>query len=147
MNDKCATGTGRFLESTAQLILQVPLEELGKLSSLATAPCRISSTCTVFAQTEIISLLADRESKENIIAGLHASIASRVGNLAKRVGIRPVVMMSGGVAKNCGVIEALKAELGMDIIIPTAIDSQLVGALGAALLAEEIVSTNTGINN
>ena len=142
MNDKCASGTGRFLESAAQLVLNVPLEELGKLSSLATAACRISSSCTVFAQTEIISLLAAGESKENIIAGLHTAIASRVSNLAKRIGVRPVVIMSGGVAKNCGVIEALKEELGTDIVVPTTIDPQLVGALGAALVAEEIAKAN-----
>ena len=93
--DKCASGTGRFLESAAQLVLHVPLEDLGKLSSGATKTAKISSTCTVFAQTEIISLLAAGESKENIIAGLHSSIASRVGNMAKRVGVKPVVMMTG----------------------------------------------------
>lgn len=137
MNDKCASGTGRFLESAAQLVLHVPLEELGRLSSMATNACKISSTCTVFAQTEIVSLLAAGESKENIIAGLHNAIASKVGNMVKRVGVRPVVMMTGGVAKNIGVIEALKRELDVDIMVPDTIDPQLIGALGAALIAEE----------
>jgi predicted CoA-substrate-specific enzyme activase len=139
MNDKCASGTGRFLESAAQLVLQVPLEELGRLSSGATKTSKISSTCTVFAQTEIISLLAAGESKENIIAGLHNSIASRVGNMVKRVGIKPMVMMTGGVAKNTGVIEALQQELNTPITVPDTLDPQLIGALGAALIAHEIL--------
>jgi len=139
INDKCASGTGRFLESAAQLVLHVPLEELGRLSSMATNVCKISSTCTVFAQTEIISLLAAGESKENIIAGLHSSIASRVGGMAKRAGVRPVVMMTGGVAKNIGVKEALEKELNTEIIVPTDIDPQLIGALGAALFAQDIM--------
>ncbi len=139
MNDKCASGTGRFLESAAQLVLHVPLEDLGKLSSGATKTAKISSTCTVFAQTEIVSLLAAGESKENIIAGLHSSIASRVGSMAKRVGVKPVVMMTGGVAKNTGVVEALQQELKVPITIPHDIDPQLIGALGAALIAHEIL--------
>ncbi|MBA7478114.1 2-hydroxyisocaproyl-CoA dehydratase activator [subsurface metagenome] len=142
MNDKCASGTGRFLESAAQLVLYVPLEELGRLSSMATNVCKISSTCTVFAQTEIVSLLAAGESKENIIAGLHYAIASRVGSMVNRVGVRPVIMMSGGVAKNMGVREALERELKTEIMVPTTIDPQLVGALGAALIAEEFIKAN-----
>ena len=147
MNDKCASGTGRFLESAAQLVLHVPLEELGRLSSMATNICKISSTCTVFAQTEIISLLAAGESKENVIAGLHSAIASKVGNMVKRVGVRSAVMMTGGVAKNIGVIEELQKELEVDIMVPDTIDSQLVGALGAALIAKEIVRSNLGVQD
>jgi predicted CoA-substrate-specific enzyme activase len=145
MNDKCASGTGRFLESAARLVLDVPLEELGNISSLATATCKISSTCTVFAQTEIVSLLAAGESTANIVAGLHSAIASRVGNMAKRIGVRPLVMMTGGVAKNCGVIAALKVELGTDITVSTTIDPQLVGALGAALLADDMAKASSGL--
>ena len=145
INDKCASGTGRFLEFASQLVLHVPLEEMGKLSSLSTKALKLSSTCTVFIQTEIISLLAAGENKEDIIAGLHSAIAKKVSGMAKRVGVRPVVMMSGGVAKNCGVIEALKAELDTDITTPAAIDPQLVGALGAALMAEEIAKANGGL--
>ena len=144
INDKCASGTGRFLEFASQLVLHVPLEEMGRLSSLATKALKLSTTCTVFTQTEIISLLAAGESKENIIAGLHSTIAKRVGSMVKRIGLRPVVMMSGGVAKNSGVREALKEELGTDIVVSTTIDPQLVGALGAALMAEEIAKANGG---
>ncbi len=142
MNDKCASGTGRFLESAAQLVLHVPLEDLGRLSSLATNICKISSTCTVFAQTEIVSLLAAGESKENVIAGLHSSIANRVISMAKRVGVKPIVMMTGGVAKNIGVRKALESDLNTEVIIPNGIDPQLVGALGAAIIANELVMTN-----
>ena len=137
MNDKCASGTGRFLDSAAQFVLHVPLEDLGRLSLQAESRANISSTCTVFAQTEIISLLAAGISVEDIVGGLHAAIASKVGNMAKRIGVRPVVMITGGVAKNTGVVTALQQELGIDIVLPPAIDSQLVGALGAALIARE----------
>ncbi|UCE97578.1 MAG: 2-hydroxyglutaryl-CoA dehydratase [Dehalococcoidia bacterium] len=142
MNDKCASGTGRFLESAAQLVLHVPLEDLGELSSKATSICKISSTCTVFAQTEIVSLLAAGESKENVIAGLHGSISNRVIGMAKRVGVKPVIMMTGGVAKNIGVRNALENDLSTEVIIPSDIDPQLVGALGAALIAKDLFSNS-----
>jgi len=137
INDKCASGTGRFLESASQLVLHVPLEDLGKLSAQAKSKVAISSTCTVFAQTELISLLASGEAVESIVAGLHASIASKVGSMARRLGVKPVVMMTGGVAKNSGVVEALRQELGTDVVVPEIIDPQLVGALGAALAARD----------
>jgi predicted CoA-substrate-specific enzyme activase len=137
INDKCAAGTGRFLESTAQFVLQVPLEKLAELSAKATDKPLISSTCVVFAQTEMISLLASGISVENVVAGLHASIASRVASMAKRLGIKPSAMMTGGVAKNMGVITALEQELAIDITVPQEIDPQLVGALGAALFAKD----------
>ncbi|MFC1866081.1 acyl-CoA dehydratase activase [Chloroflexota bacterium] len=144
MNDKCASGTGRFLESSAQLVLNVPLEDLGELSLKATDTCKISNTCTVFAQTEMISLLAAGESKENVIAGLHSSIANRVIGMSKRVGAKPVIMMTGGVAKNRGVIQALERQLNSEVIVPSNIDPQLVGALGAALIANEIFKDGKG---
>ena len=135
INDKCAAGTGRFLEFTSKLVLEVPLEEMGPLSLKASKPVKISSTCTVFAQTEIISLLASGERKEDILAGLHKAIAVRAGNLAKHVGARPVILMTGGVAKNIGVKKALEEELKEGVVVPTEIDPQLIGALGAALIA------------
>ena len=144
INDKCASGTGRFLDTAAQSVLHVPLEELGKLSFAAEGKAEITSTCTVFAQTEIISLLAAGESVESIAAGLHASIASKVGGMVKRIGVRPLVMMTGGVAKNEGVLLALKQELNTDITLPLEIDSQLVGALGAALIARDIADKKEG---
>jgi activator of 2-hydroxyglutaryl-CoA dehydratase len=126
------------------LVLHVPLQDLGKLSSQAKTKISISSTCTVFAQTELISLLAAGESVESVVAGLHAAIASKVGSKVKRLGVRPTVMMTGGVAKNTGVIQALKQELGIDIVVPTSIDPQLVGALGAALIARETFQRGGG---
>lgn len=144
INDKCASGTGRFLESASQLVLHVPLEDLGKLSAQAKTKVTISSTCTVFAQTELISLLAAGESIESVIAGLHAAIASKVGSMAKRLGVRPTVMMTGGVAKNAGVVQALQQELGVDIVVPANADPQLVGALGAALIARENIQSGGG---
>ncbi len=144
INDKCASGTGRFLESAAQLVLHVDLKDLGTLSADSTAICKISSMCTVFAQTEIISLLASGESKENIIAGLHASIASRVGNMANRLGVKPQLMMTGGVAKNSGVRFALAKELSCDVITPDGMDPQLVGALGAALIGYDLLKAKNG---
>ena len=138
INDKCASGTGRFLESASQLVLHVALEDLGRLSAEAKSKVTISSTCTVFAQTELISLLASGESVESIVAGLHASIASKVGSMARRLGVKPTVIMTGGVAKNAGVVRALKQELNTEVVVPTMIDPQLVGALGAALVAREM---------
>ena len=139
INDKCASGTGRFLESASQMVLHVPLEDLGRLSSQAKSKVSISSTCTVFAQTELISLMAAGEPTESIVAGLHAAIASKVGGMAKRLGLQPAVMMTGGVAKNAGVVAALRQELGIEIVVPAVVDPQLVGALGAALVARETV--------
>lgn len=139
INDKCAAGTGRFLESAAQLVLKVPLERLAELSAKATDKPIISSTCVVFAQTEMISLLANGISVENIVAGLHTSVASRVASMVKRISVRPSVIMTGGVAKNMGIVTALKQELNLDITVPSDIDPQLVGALGAALFARDMV--------
>jgi len=136
INDKCAAGTGRFLEFAAKLVLDVPLDEMGALSLTATAPVKISSTCTVFAQTEIVSLLASGAKKEDILAGLHRSIAKRVGTLAKHVGVRPIVLLTGGVSKNIGVRKALEEELGIEVVVPKSIDPQLIGALGASLIAK-----------
>jgi predicted CoA-substrate-specific enzyme activase len=135
INDKCAAGTGRFLEFAAKLVLDVPLEEMGALSLKSTTPVKITSTCTVFAQTEIVSLLASGAKKEDILAGLHRAIAKRVGALAKHVGVRPVVLMTGGVSKNIGVRKALGEELGVEVVTPETMDPQLVGALGASLIA------------
>ncbi len=132
MNDKCAAGTGRFLEVMARA-LQVDLEEFGALSVRALSPGRISSTCTVFAESEVISLISKGESRENIIAGIHESIAIRVSAMANRIGVRPPLMMTGGVAKNSGVVRALEAKLGTQIEVSG--NAQVMGAIGAAILA------------
>ncbi len=132
MNDKCAAGTGRFLEVMARA-LEVDLDGFGTLSLKAGSPSKISSLCTVFAESEVISLISKGERRENIIAGIHESIAARVAAMANRVGIVPPVVMTGGVAKNRGVVKAMEKKLGVSIeVSPYA---QVNGAIGAAVLA------------
>ena len=132
MNDKCAAGTGRFLEVMANA-LEADLDSFGEMSLKADRPAGISSLCTVFAESEVISLIAKGESRVNIIAGIHESIAARVSALANRVGIVPPVVMTGGVAKNAGVVKALEKKLGVPIeVSPFA---QVNGAIGAAIIA------------
>ena len=132
MNDKCAAGTGRFLDVMAR-VLEVKVEELGDLAAKSTKDVAISSTCTVFAESEVISQLAMDTDKCDIINGIHHSVASRVAGLAHRVGVRDQVVMTGGVAQNTGVVKALEEELGH--IIYTSPLTQYNGALGAALFA------------
>lgn len=132
MNDKCAAGTGRFLEVMANA-LEVPIEDMGALSLRAENPATVSSICTVFAESEVISLTAQGRSKLDIIAGIHEAIGRRMHSLVNHVGMTPPVMMSGGVAKNLGVVCVLERLLGTEIILPP--EPQIVGALGAALFA------------
>ena len=132
MNDKCAAGTGRFLDVMAR-VLEVKVGDLEKLSSESTKDINISSTCTVFAESEVISQLAKATDRRDIIRGIHRSVAGRVGGLAKRLGIEDEVVMTGGVALNGGVILALEEELGHKINTSTL--CQYNGALGAALFA------------
>ncbi len=132
MNDKCAAGTGRFLDVMAK-VLEVDVSEMESLGRQSTKECAISSTCTVFAESEVISQLAEGSNKNDIINGIHKSIAHRVSGLAHRVGVIPGVVMTGGVAQNGGVVEALEKEL--DCKIQTSPLTQYNGALGAALFA------------
>jgi len=132
MNDKCAAGTGRFLEVMARA-LEADLDEFGALSLRAKQPAPISSLCTVFAESEVISLIAKGETRENIIAGIHAAIASRVSAMASRIGLASPVMMTGGVARNIGVVRALETAIGVPVIVSP--HAQVTGAIGAACLA------------
>ncbi len=132
MNDKCAAGTGRFLEVMARA-LEVPLADMGKISLKSEKSVSVSSMCTVFAESEVVSLIAAGNSKEDILNGIHQAIANRIIGLVERVGMGQAVCMSGGVAKNIGVIKALEDKLGIELIRPA--EPQLVGALGAALIA------------
>ena len=132
MNDKCAAGTGRFLDVMAR-VLEVKVEELGDLAAKSTKDVAISSTCTVFAESEVISQLAMDTDKCDIINGIHHSVAARVAGLAHRVGVREKVVMTGGVAQNSGVVKALEEDLGPEIH-PSPLP-QYNGALGAALFA------------
>jgi len=135
MNDKCAAGTGRFLEVMARA-LEVDLEEFGRLSLQAAAPSKISSLCTVFAESEVISLIARGEKRENIIAGIHESICVRVLAMANRVGVRAPIAMTGGVAKNIGVVKAFEKAVGSPVAVSEY--AQINGAIGAALLAQQV---------
>ncbi|MGL6201154.1 MAG: acyl-CoA dehydratase activase [Lachnospiraceae bacterium] len=132
MNDKCAAGTGRFLEVMAR-ILEVDINDMAELSAQAKNIVDISSTCTVFAESEVISQLSKNTDKCDIIKGIHRSVSGRTGGLAKRLGVVPKVAMTGGVAKNQGVVKALAEELRVEIY--TSPLAQHAGALGAALFA------------
>ena len=132
MNDKCAAGTGRFLEVMARA-LEVKLEDLGRLSRSAQRTIKISSMCTVFAESEVVSLIADNQPKEVIIRGLHEAIADRILGMIRRVGVEEKVTLTGGVAKNEGVVQALEERLEVRVFVPP--EPQIIGALGAALLA------------
>lgn len=135
MNDKCAAGTGRFLEVMARA-LEVNLDDFGSQSLRAADPARISSICTVFAESEVISLISKGETRENIIAGIHESVASRVYAMAQRVRAEPPIMMTGGVAKNIGVVRALERKFGTAIEVSEY--AQVNGAIGAAVLAARL---------
>jgi predicted CoA-substrate-specific enzyme activase len=135
MNDKCAAGTGRFLEVMARA-LEVDLEDLGRLSRSAQRTIQISSMCTVFAESEVVSLIAGNQPKEMIIRGLHDAIADRILGLVRRVGVEEGVTLTGGVAKNEGVVRALGERLGVKLFVPP--EPQIIGALGAALLAKDL---------
>ncbi|KGO14213.1 2-hydroxyisocaproyl-CoA dehydratase activator HadI [Clostridium botulinum] len=134
MNDKCAAGTGRFLDVMAG-VLETDVSKLGEISEKSTKEVSISSTCTVFAESEVISHLSANAKKEDIVAGIHTSVVRRVSTLAMRVGIEDQVVMVGGVARNKGIVKAMEKELGHDIKVPEL--AQLTGALGAAIYAFE----------
>jgi predicted CoA-substrate-specific enzyme activase len=135
MNDRCAAGTGRFLEILANA-LGLKVENLGSISLMSTNKVKISNTCTVFAQQEVISRISEGMPLEDIVAGLHDAIAIRIVNMVKRLKIEPDVVLTGGVAKNIGVISAMKENLGCEVSVPE--DPLLTGAIGAALLGKEI---------
>lgn len=133
MNDKCAAGTGKFLQVMANT-LGMDVSQLGDEEDLKNG-VKINSMCTVFAESEVVNLLAQGTPRKGIIAGLHDSIGQRVAPMAKRMGIEEQVIFTGGVAINKGVKRALDRELGLETIVPA--ESQFTGALGAALLARE----------
>jgi predicted CoA-substrate-specific enzyme activase len=137
MNDKCAAGTGRFLEVLTERILNLPIDELGRRALMSTKRCTLSSVCTVFAESEIISLLSEHWAKEDIAYGISRSIARRVVGMGSgaQIGYVEPIVFSGGVAKNAGVAKALEEELGKKIV---SLESpQITAALGAALFAGE----------
>lgn len=132
MNDKCAAGTGRFLEMQARA-MQISMEEMTRLGLQWKNPVDISSMCTVFAESEVVSLVAKNVPVEDIIHGLNMAVAKKTAALVSRVDKEPLFMMTGGVAKNAGVVQCLEEKLGVKIVVSE--DSQVCGALGAALIA------------
>lgn len=137
MNDKCAAGTGRFLEMMSRT-LDLPLSELGRLHFEPGEPCLIGNMCSVFAESEVINLVNEGASLPGIVKGLHQALAGRVVALAKRVGVKPEVVLTGGVAKNEGVVEAVARKLGLNLLrFPPGVDPQMIGALGAGLIAQD----------
>lgn len=134
MNDKCAAGTGRFLENTARR-LDVPLERLGEIALLASSEVSISNTCTVFAESEVVSLLSHGIAMEAILRGLHRALIRRIVAMIHSVGLTPPLMLSGGVVRNPAVPQLLQLETGQPVLVPP--HPQLMGAYGAALIALE----------
>jgi predicted CoA-substrate-specific enzyme activase len=132
MNDKCAAGTGRFL-GAASSALDIPLDQLGPTALRAERPVRISTTCTVFAESEVLAWLGKGKKIEDILQGVHQSIAARSIGLLRRVGVEEEITFTGGVARNIGMIEALQKGLGTKLNVNN--DSHFIGALGAALFA------------
>ena len=135
MSDKCAAGTGRFLELIAAS-LDLKLDDMGKLSLKSTSKASISSTCTVFARQEVVSRISEGVPLEDILAGVHDAIASRITRMVEKLKIEPDVVFTGGVAKNIGVVKSLEAKLGCKVIVPE--EPLISGAIGAALLGKEI---------
>ena len=135
MNDKCAAGTGRFIEMMAQS-LQLSLEEMSSYGLKWDEDIAISSMCSVFAQSEVVSLIASDKKLEDIVHGINNSIASKVVALGRRGNLEREFMMTGGVARNIGVVRAFEDKLDAEIIVPE--EPDICGALGAALIASEI---------
>ena len=137
MNDKCAAGTGRFLEVLTERILNLPLDELGPLALRSKQHCTLSSVCTVFAESEIISLLSEHKAKEDIAYGISKAIARRVIGMGAggQINYKEPIVFSGGVAKNIGVVKAIEEELGKKVV--TLKEPQITAALGAAIFAKE----------
>ena len=134
MNDKCAAGTGRFLSAAAD-VTGVGLDEIGPLSLEATQPVRLTSVCTVFVESDIMSYLAQRKKVEDILGGVHKAIAARTMALVRRVGVEEEITFTGGVSRNLGMVRALEGVLGRSINVSA--DGHFMGALGAALFALE----------
>jgi (R)-2-hydroxyacyl-CoA dehydratese activating ATPase len=132
MNDKCAAGTGRFLGAAARA-LEIPLPDLGHTALRGERPVKITTTCTVFAESEVLSWLGRGKKIEDILLGVHQSIAARSAGLLRRVGIESEVTFTGGVARNHAMVQTLADHLGVPLNVSD--DSHFMGALGAALFA------------
>ncbi|MBI4187316.1 MAG: 2-hydroxyglutaryl-CoA dehydratase [Chloroflexi bacterium] len=136
MNDKCAAGTGRFIEVLAGT-LGLKVDELAAVAAKSTQKLRITTTCTVFAQIEIVSRLSEGVPLEDVVAGVYDAIARRTVNMLKQLGVEPDVVFTGGVARNAGMVKAVRDNLCYDVFVPE--DPLITGAMGAALLGKELV--------
>lgn len=136
MNDQCAAGTGRFIEVIAES-LGIALEDMGRLSLSAGRVAPISNTCTVFAEQEVVSQLAQGVPVAELVAGLHEAIATRIWGMVSRLRIEKEVAVTGGGAKNLGLVKVLEAKLGSPLLVPP--EPLLTGAIGAALLGQDLV--------
>lgn len=137
MNDKCAAGTGRFLEVIAET-LGIKLTDMGELSLKATQAVKISNTCTVFAEHEVTSRLAEGAEIPEIVAGLHEAIAARVVGMVRTLAIEKDVVLTGGGAKNIGLVRAVEKKVGFQVLVPS--EPFITGALGAALLGRDYMA-------
>jgi len=135
MNEKCAAGTGRFLDVMCR-VLEIGIDDIGPLSLRSSEPVQISSTCTVFAESEVISHVARGTPVEDIVAGICSAISARVYGLGRRIltGCTKIVF-TGGVAKNQGIVKGLEERLGLQLLVPP--NPQIVGAIGAAFIGQE----------
>ncbi|MGO9123763.1 MAG: acyl-CoA dehydratase activase [Terriglobales bacterium] len=134
MNDKCAAGTGRFLSNAAD-VMGISLDEVGPLSLQGKHPVKITTVCTVFVESDILSYLAQGKKAEDILNGVHLAIARRTVSLARRVPIEPQISLTGGVARNLGMVRALEQVLGATLQVSA--EAHFTGAIGAALFALE----------
>jgi predicted CoA-substrate-specific enzyme activase len=136
MNDKCAAGSGRFIEVIADT-LDVPLDQVGALSLESNNPARISNICTIWAQQEVAASLAEGVPIADLLAGVHRSLADRISRMVNRLRVEESVIVTGGGGKNRGLLQALSEQLGHEVLVPE--EPLITGALGAALIGKEIV--------
>jgi len=136
MNDKCAAGSGRFIEVIADT-LGIPLDQVGDLSLQSSHPAKISNICTIWAQQEVVSSLAEGVPLADLLAGIHSSLADRIVRMVSRLRVEDLVIITGGGAKNKGLIKALSEQLNRSVLVPE--NPLITGALGAALIGKEII--------
>ena len=132
INEKCAAGTGTFVEAMARA-LEIPVEEMAKVSLESTKSISMNAQCAVFGESEVVSLIHAKTPKHDIARAVHDAIAGRIGSVARIVGLEKDIVMIGGMSLNTGFVESLKREIGIDVIVPD--DPGFVGALGAAVAA------------
>jgi benzoyl-CoA reductase subunit D len=132
VNEKCAAGTGTFVDTMARA-LEMPIEEMAKISLQSTQSIPMNAQCAVFGESEVVSLIHQKIAKLDIARAVHDAIAGRIGSVARIVGLENDIVMVGGVARNVGFVESLKREIGMDVVVPD--DPDYVGAMGAAIAA------------